>query len=200
VTLDLDALYDNRSDPDARMVLEDLERSSYDRSTVCRLGFALSFIAAAAAAAAADDAAPDTAPDYADADGDDADADHTLSDHTLSRSLLEEPNMETGLHLIQISVTHYRALTIIGWLRRVRGDEYELVPGARIITRKSGESADWNGFDDIASKGVGKKYKAHPAMKAPETLHRLIIKRSKPADEKVWAKECPRPEGWAGEH
>jgi len=36
--IDLDALYDNRSDPDARMVLEDWERSRYETSTVARLG------------------------------------------------------------------------------------------------------------------------------------------------------------------
>lgn len=105
--------------------------------------------------------------------------------------------MEPGLHLVQISITNYYSIVIVGWLRRIRGDEYELVPGARIITRKPGEPADWNGFDDLATKGPGKKYKLHPAMKAAEPLHRLMIRRSKSADEKVWTKDCPRPEGWS---
>lgn len=104
--------------------------------------------------------------------------------------------MEHGLVLVQISITYYRALTMVGWLRRKHGDEYELVPGARIITRQSG-AADWNGFDTLAADGPGSKYKLHPAMKQPEPLHRLIVKRCKPADEKAWAKHCPRPKDWS---
>ena len=104
--------------------------------------------------------------------------------------------MEHGLCLVQISITNYRALTIIGWARRKGGDEWELVPGARIVTRKPGEYADWNGFDDLASSGPAKKYQLADAMLQPEPLHRLMVRRCKPADEKAWEKHCPMPKNW----
>lgn len=105
--------------------------------------------------------------------------------------------MRPGLKIIQIQVTSWRAITFVGWLRRVSGDEYELMPGARIVTRKSGKSADWNGVDDLAANGPGAKYQLAPAMQAPEELHRLgNIRRSKPANEGAWAKHCPRPKNW----
>ena len=103
--------------------------------------------------------------------------------------------MEHGLLLVQISITYYRAITIVGWARRKGGDEWELVPGARVITRVRGQP-EWNGFDDLAANGPGTKYKLHPEMKQPEPLHRLLVKRCKPADVKNWAEHCPRPKNW----
>ena len=104
--------------------------------------------------------------------------------------------MEHGLCLVQIQITYYRAITVIGWARRKRGDEWELVPGARIVTRKPSEPADWNGFDNLAADGPGKRYQLHDKMQQPEPLHRLMVKRCKPASIEKWAKHCPRPEGW----
>jgi hypothetical protein len=104
--------------------------------------------------------------------------------------------MREGLKIIQIQITNWRALTFVGWLKRRYGDEYDLID-ARIITRKSGEPADWNGVADLAENGPGKKYLLAPIMKEPEELHRLSnIRRSKPADEKAWAKHCPKPKDW----
>lgn len=105
--------------------------------------------------------------------------------------------MSEGLYLVQISITYYRALTIVGWLRRVRGDEYELAPGARIVTRAPGEAASWTGLDDLAASGPGERYTLHAAMTQPEPLHRLMIKRAKPCDESAWAQHCPRPADWS---
>lgn len=104
--------------------------------------------------------------------------------------------MEHGLCLVQIAITYYRAITIVGWARRKSGDEWELVPGARIITRAKGQY-DWNGFDNLAANGPGKDYRCHPAMKMPEPLHRLIVKRCKPANTEAWSEYCPMPKGWA---
>ena len=105
--------------------------------------------------------------------------------------------MSPGLKILQIQITLYRAITFVGWLRRVSGDEYELMPGSRIVTRKPGAQWSWNGIDELASKGPGTKYALTDPAQAPEELHRLgNIRRSKPADEKVWTRDCPRPKDW----
>ena len=103
--------------------------------------------------------------------------------------------MEHGLCVVQIAITYYRAITIVGWARRKRGDEWELVPGARIITRKKGTKIDWNGLDTLADQGLGEKYQCHPPMAKPEPLHRLMVRRFKSATVKNWP-DCPKPKGW----
>ena len=260
---DLNYLTDHRSDPDTRVVLEDLEREIFRRSTVARLGYVLTLLhapadnsdtdatpadnsdtdsdtdatydvnahtaadaaaeddAAAAAADAIDNGAPvddtddeaddtDAAADAADSDTDDktdeADADAcTAADATIEAdatigahylTLIEEPSMEEGLKILQIQVTAWRAITFVGWLRRVSGDEYHLL-GARIVTRKPGQPWSWNGIAELAEQGPRDRYHLAPIMKSPEELHRLgNIKRSKPADEQVWAEHCPKPNDW----
>ncbi len=103
--------------------------------------------------------------------------------------------MTPGLKILQIQITNWRAITFVGWLRRVVGDEYELVD-ARIVTRSTGQSASWNGVAELAENGPG-RYKMAPRMKTPEQLHRLgNIRRCKPAIESVWASSCPKPDGW----
>ena len=102
--------------------------------------------------------------------------------------------MRPGLKIVQIQVTYYRAITMVGWLRRDNGDEY-LLHNARIITRKSG-AASWNGVAEMAEAGPEERYRLAPIMKEPEELHRLLIKRSHPCDVKAWAKQCPRPKDW----
>jgi hypothetical protein len=178
-------LYDNSSDPDTRSVLEDLERERYGRSTVSRLGYVLD-------AADADDADDDY-----DAAADAADAAADAAFHH-SKIVSEEPDMKQGLKILQIQITTWRAITFVGWLRRIAGDEYHLVD-ARIITRRSGQPASWNGIAELAENGPG-KYTLAAKMKQPEELHRLgNIRRCKPAYEIAWAAHCPKPADWIDE-
>jgi hypothetical protein len=106
--------------------------------------------------------------------------------------------VEPGLYLVIIAATYYRAVTIVGWLRRVHGDEYELAPGARVVTRIRGE-ADWNGLAKLAEEGPGKRYKLHDPMKTPELLHRFMMKRPKPCIESAWVEHIPKPSDWKEE-
>jgi hypothetical protein len=98
--------------------------------------------------------------------------------------------MRSGLKVI-VTPGNYWALTQIGWLRRVDGDEYELV-GARSL-RRIGEQVP---LATLAAKGPGKTIQVQPASEQPEELHRLTIRRCIPANEAAWAKECPRPKDW----
>lgn len=105
--------------------------------------------------------------------------------------------MDEGLVIISVKTGTWRNITFVGWLRRKGGDEYELLPGARIVTRHG--SVDWNGLDDLAAEGPNKKYKFYPPMKTAEPLNRLLVGRCKAANVKAWAKECPAPKGWSEE-
>lgn len=106
--------------------------------------------------------------------------------------------MNPGLYLIQIPVTNYYAVTVVGWLRRLHGDEYELAPGARVVTRIRG-AADWNGIALLAEEGPGQRYKLHEPMKTSEPLHRLTMRRPKPCIESPWLQHVPRPSDWVEE-
>jgi len=105
--------------------------------------------------------------------------------------------MRPGLKVIQIAVTRYYSVTIVGWLKHVEGDEWVMLPGARVVNRKPNVPADWNGIDMLASKGPGKRYDLCDPMEQPDELNRLSdIRRCKPANEKAWAKYVPKPAGW----
>ena len=109
--------------------------------------------------------------------------------------LTEEPDVRDGLKVIQITGAYYGyAVTRVGWLRRVRGDEYELLPGAVTVTRTG--NVDQNGLDKLAAKGLGERYSASDASEQPEEIHRLLIRRCIPANEKAWAEALPRPKDW----
>ena len=190
-----DELVNNRADPDDRAVLEDwyLDRGI----RVTRLGCALFFIhaydAAAAYAAAANNTdadAADAADDAAAAAYDDAAAAAVVA---LSTLLLGEIDMHDGLKLIQLPGRYGYSVTRVGWMRRVGGDEWELLPGAVSIGRTSGQRT----IDQVAIDGPGKDHQLWPPSKGVEEIHRLVIRRSMPADEKAWAKHCPKPKDWA---
>lgn len=98
--------------------------------------------------------------------------------------------MREGLKIV-VTPGNYWALTQVGWLRRVDGDEYELV-GARTLRRVG----DMVPLAELAASGPGKTIKLMPAAVEPEELHRLLIRRCIPASEDAWAKHCPKPAGW----
>lgn len=103
--------------------------------------------------------------------------------------------MREGLNLVQVTGAYYGyAVTLVGWLRRVSGDEWELSPGYVTVMR-TGER-DLGGLDKLASTGPAKRYTTSEPATLPESIHRLLVRRCKPCDEKAWAKLVPRPSNW----
>jgi hypothetical protein len=82
-------------------------------------------------------------------------------------------------------------LTRVGWLRRVGGDEWEIV-GARSIRRTSGVRH----IASLAEDGPQKDHEVGPVAKEPEPVHRLLIRRVVYANLKQWVELCERPKGW----
>lgn len=164
------SLFSHRADPEVRAVLEDYQLERGERMT--RLGVALQVVHAAAAdaAAAVDDA-----------------------DRKRLRNLLtEEPDMRPGLKIVTLPGRYGYSVTRVGWLRRVSGDERELV-NARTIIRTQARAI--GGLDKLASSGP-KGYTLSDKTEGVEEIHRLLIRRSLPASETAWRKECPKPENW----
>lgn len=101
--------------------------------------------------------------------------------------------MKDGLKILQLPGGYYGySVTRVGWVRRLRGDDYELV-GGRTMAREGQYSID--GITKAAAKGP-KGYKLSVPDEMPEELHRLLIRRAVPANEKAWADACPRPTNW----
>lgn len=100
--------------------------------------------------------------------------------------------MKNGLKIIQLPGRYGYSVTRVGWLRRVAGDEWELLAGSRSIIRKSGT----RNIDALASDGPGKDHALTPPSKGPEEVHRLVIRRALPASEEAWANDCPIPPNW----
>lgn len=203
----LEALLARRSEPEARRVLADyrLERGQNPG----RLGVELWVADAADAHADADDDAhaadahadvPDDA-DAADAHADDAHTDAHVVDaairHSLHNLLTGELDMKDGLKVIQVPGRFGYSVTLVGWVRRVNGDELELL-NAVTVARTGTYRLD--GIQRLASEGPGKRgYEVTKPAKQPEELHRLLIRRSLTANEAAWQEHCPRPKGWLGE-
>ena len=101
--------------------------------------------------------------------------------------------MERGLMLVMISGAYGYTLTLIGWASRVQGDEWNLAPGNRTVFRTG--PADMGGFDKLAAKGPD-GYRMSDAAEIKEPLHRLLIRRCKPANVEAWRAHCPMPSGW----
>ena len=113
--------------------------------------------------------------------------------HNRALFMMQESDMRNGLKIIQIRGVYW-AVTRICWVRRVGGDEYEEMPGARTITRKAGEPCRTIG--SLAAIGLGRDHVLSEPDAEGDELHRLLIIRSKPANEGVWARYCPRPPNW----
>lgn len=105
--------------------------------------------------------------------------------------------MRPGLKIITLPGAYYGyAVTRVGWLRRVSGDEFELV-GACTIARTGQQRLE--GINKLASDGPGKGYQVSAADEGPEEVHRLLVRRCVPANEKAWREHCPKPKGWVEE-
>ena len=141
------------------------------------------------------DADADAAYDAAAAYDDDDDAayyDAAAAYYYAAAYLLKEPDMENGLKILQIPGQYGRHVTLVAWIRRVRGDEWQVLPGARTVTR----SGAGRGLASLATDGPKKDYKLGSPSKGPEEIHRLTIRRSLQASVDAWTKLVPMPSGW----
>lgn len=100
--------------------------------------------------------------------------------------------MSPGLKIIQVPGRYGYSVTRVGWLRRVAGDEWELLPGARTIIRSGGIRT----LSELAEDGPKKDHTLSTPAAGLEEIHRLVIRRSLPANTKAWGDHCPKPKGW----
>lgn len=207
-----ETLLDNRSDPGTREILGDFEMSHGHRPY--RTGIALWIMDAKEDVDAADAEAVDTADatdtddtdDAADAASDATDdseaagaeapeavaAEDAATNRGLTNLLIGDIDVTNGLKVIQVPGRWGYSVTRVGWLRRVSGDEWELLPGSRTIVR----TGQLRTLDSLASQGPGEDHRLSDPSGGTEEIHRLIIRRSLPADEAAWMAHCPRPASW----
>jgi len=101
--------------------------------------------------------------------------------------------MRPGLKIIQVPGRYYAA-TLVGWVYRVHGDEYEIAAGAFPVAHKNGQP--WRGLGWLAANGLGQDYQASgEPSEAVEEVNRVLVRRSLRANSKNWP-ECPRPKNW----
>lgn len=101
--------------------------------------------------------------------------------------------MREGLKIVLLPGGYYgRPVFRVGWLRRIEGDEYELL-NARTIIRTGAYAV--GGFDRLREKGPA-GYKLSEIAEEPEDVNRHTIRRSGKARESAWIEHCPKPNGW----
>jgi len=104
--------------------------------------------------------------------------------------------MRDGLKIIQLTGNYYgRAVTKIAYVRRRGGDEYDILPGARVVVVKNGKKG--RGLESLATKGLGKEYEfMFEASEGVEEISRILVRRALVADEAAWREYIKRPDGW----
>jgi hypothetical protein len=97
-------------------------------------------------------------------------------------------DMEEGLKVVSV-ISGYVPYVFVGWLRRIDGDEYELV-NARVIRR----FGDGYSIAELALKGPKLGPGATQLLPpATETVHRLMMSRCIAANVEAWKAACPAP-------
>ncbi len=142
----------------------------------------------AAAADAADAADADDADAAADDDDDDDDDAARKRFGNIANNLFGDIDVTNGLKLLRLPGRYY-LVTRIGYLQRIGGDEYMLMPGARTVRRTSGA----RNLDDLAADGPKKDHTLSPASRMGELIHRLVIKRAFEANVEAWADHVKPP-------
>lgn len=102
--------------------------------------------------------------------------------------------MEPGLYLLRLRGGWYgRGVTVVGWLRPIRGDWWHLV-GSRNLRYRNG---DLTSLGQLAQSGLSKNHILTDPTGGLEIVHVMSsIMRAFPAAA-IWEKHCPKPDGWA---
>jgi hypothetical protein len=102
--------------------------------------------------------------------------------------------LHDGIYLLRLRGGWYgRGIPVIGWLRRVGGDWWQLLPGARVVARRDD---DMTSIAVLAGSGPTSSHVMRDPSTAVEIVNALGILRIFIADEAAWSKDCPRPAGW----
>ncbi len=142
----------------------------------------------------ADDAADDAAADAAAADAA-ADAADISRAAFFTSLLLGDIDMFNGIKLVAFSGGYYgRSIVRVGWMRRIQGDEWELI-GGRVVTRKG--AADRGALDRISVHGPGKTHLLSKQSDSSEPVHRLVPRRILNCNIDAWIDHCPKPSDWS---
>lgn len=96
--------------------------------------------------------------------------------------------MRNGLKVLQLPGRYGYAVTLVVWVRRITGDEYEGL-NACVLARRGQYKLD--GLQKLAAEGPGKSYDVTKPSKQPEEIHRLMVWRCLPANEEAWKEHCP---------
>ena len=205
--LDLTYLVQHRGDPAVRLVLSDHELLSRGRKSRALMGMSLVDATAAAADAAADAAAAATADAAAAATAATADATATATAATaaadaaattaaadaaattFSRMLAKEIDMREGLKLIKLP--GYYGPVRVGWLRRIDGDNYELLAGSVLVIRTSGSRA----LAELAADGPLKDHKLTDKAGTAHDINEFRVWQAIDCGD-AWREFVPQPKEW----
>lgn len=215
--LDLTYLVQHRGDPAVRMVLSDHELVTRGRKSRALMGMGLvNGVDAATAAAVAVDADADatatatadaaaTADATADANanatanananataavaGDATAAADAAVDADFSRMLAKEIDMREGLKLIKLP--GYYGPVRVGWLRRIEGDNYELLAGSVLVIRTSGSRA----LAELAADGPLKDHKLTDEAGTAHDVNEFRVWQAIDCGD-AWREYVPQPKEW----
>lgn len=105
--------------------------------------------------------------------------------------------MRDALVILKLPGGYYgRSVTRVGYLRRIGGDEWELLPGARTLYRTGG---DLTPLDRLASHGPTMNHRLTDPQVGVEWVSRTLIRRLFPCNLEVWTKHIERPADWRDE-
>lgn len=90
--------------------------------------------------------------------------------------------MRPGLKVIQIAGRYGYSVTIVGYIRRVGGDEWEVLAGHVSVARTSGS----RNIDELANDGPMDDHQCSRTARSEEEVNRLLLRRCKPANAEKW--------------
>lgn len=177
--IDLEYLTRHRGDPDVRVVLDDLELTLHGRRS--RVLHALSLNYTADAADAATTAATAATTDAAAT---------TAATAAFSKQLKECDQMREGLMLLKLP--GYYGPVRVGWLKRISGDNYELLPGSVLLVRTKGTRK----LAELAAKGPLDDHKCEDRAETSLDVNEFRVWQPWQCNEEAWKEHCPRPKDW----
>lgn len=98
--------------------------------------------------------------------------------------------MREGLKLIKLP--GYYGPVRVGWLKRLSGDDYVLLPGSVLVVRTSGSRK----LAELAADGPGTDHRVEDRAKTDCEVNRFRVWQVWAADEKAWSEHCPKPKEW----
>jgi hypothetical protein len=103
-------------------------------------------------------------------------------------------HLNPGLYFYQQQSGNLAVLRV-GWVRRVEGDEYEVL---NLVTPlRDGDYTTL--FADVANKGPPKKWRFSEPVWAASPTNRFHILGPLPLKPEQWKDICPKPKGWVEE-